>query len=524
MVEDRSRFIEAEGGRLGSLLRVGLPIVGAVCLAWFLFPSDSDAAYSLFDPVWYASEALHRPANFIYSHHLLFHGLALPAVHGLKAIGFTDAGSMGIRLLSALAMACLCIVFMRSARRAGVAVGLTLVFSLIATRGFFLESLLGENVVPACAAALLAVLLAHERPMKPKRLACALVLALLFRQDNLFIVPGVLWIAANGFPKGRRWAGSAALLAVTGVVTLALYWLSYLALITWGGVSPSFMQWMTHLGETSWNPGQPQLVGGNQGFRLLSWLWTVRSEDLLRHFSAFGWAISGRQFQPYQHAPHIAIGLGWTFLILVSGYLLRGAQTISRLWWGIACIIVLRIPFFASFEPTNPEWWLLPMTLLIGGVAVGTRGNPAFDRSVRRAALLILVVVAFFVGWSHFPETISLRSRLLATAAEAADAAKAHEVRYYGFQNRGALALQQRGLRPQHLPADFGVATEYLAARLAAEPWPTIVLLDRSVQDGMPATLRELRSLADAGASPTWPGMSIIHQDKSVYVIALLFK
>ncbi|HMS16432.1 MAG TPA: hypothetical protein PKA37_06290 [Planctomycetota bacterium] len=522
MNHERSRFIEVEGNRRATLLRAVAILSAAVAAAWFLFPPDSDAAFSLYDPVWYAKEAIHRPAQFVYSHHLLFHLLVLPAAHGLQALGMEAPGVYAIRLISGLAMGAMALLFLRTGASKGVVALFFLAIFL--TRGWFLEGMLGENVLPACAAAVACFLLAHERPLKLLRLGLVLVLALLFRQDNIFILPGVLAVAATGIPSGRRLRSLTTLAAVVGVTTLGLYGLSFAVLKNWGNLDQSFMGWMLHLGETSWNPGQPEVAPGSTTFDLGALLWSGRIEDFRAHGSALAYAITGRQFAPFHHTAHLGIAFLWCFLLLLAGFLVSGQKPMKRLWFAIGSVIVLRIPFFARFEPSNPEWWLLPMTLLTMGILCGAAGVPRFDLSVRRAGALLVTVVTLFVVFAHGRETISLRSRLLAEAALQASHAKSSEVRAYGYQNRGVLALAQHGLKPQPLPADFTQATEYLAARLAKEPWPTIVLLDRSIQDGMPATVRDLRNLADAGARPNWPGMKILHQSSSVYVIGLLFE
>src|SRR5690606_32151923 len=126
----------------------------------------------------------------------------------------------------------------------------------------------------------------------------------------------------------------AVLLTVTGLITLALYWVSYYGFQHWASEKLTFIEWMTKLGSNSWNPGQQPIASGDDSLRYISWLWSPRTEDLLRHFSSLCFAVTGRQLGHVQYAPHIAMGLGWVFLLLFAGYLLKGSRPASRLWFG----------------------------------------------------------------------------------------------------------------------------------------------------------------------------------------------
>lgn len=492
-----------------------IPVLAAFCF----YPPDADAAYALYDPVWYEKEAIERPSRFVYSHHLLFHLLVLPVASALQSAGFEHPGVWSIRLWSGLGAGVIGLLLLGFGGRTGTRFALLFFLALLSTRGFFHEFALGENVVPACASALAAFYVAYRRPLRPVLLGGLIVLALLFRQDTLFIVPGILLLAADGLPAGRRLRGLATLLLAAGAVTLALYGAAYLAIKHSWGMEQSFRSWMLDLGEKSWNPGLPEFAG-EQG--PVAWFAAMRPLDLARHGAASGTAVAGRQFHPWEHGHHIAIGGAWIALLILAATLARGRARTSRLWIAIGATILLRVPFFAVFEPTNPEWWLLPMTLLAAGCAATAGGGPA-PASVRRSVATWLLALLCGALWiSHGSSTWSLRSTLLSEAAEAARRNQHRAEQFFGYQNRSVLALYRAGIPSSNVPSDFPIATEFVKKRILENPRPTIVLIDRSVQDGMPATLRELRNLADAGATPSWPGVAILHQNRSVYVIGLL--
>ena len=516
---DREDWYHAGGVSFWGALLLMAAILGA--MAFVVFPYDADATYALYDPVWYGEAAVQRPAESIFSHHLLFHVCALSLAQPLHGMGVQDAGPIAIRIISVLGTLGLAALLLILAGPRHRLVATLAILALVATRGFFMEATLGENVLPACAAALLCLICAWRG--KPLRcLIATTVFALLWRQDNLFIIPGVLVLSWPLWPKGQRLRQAALYLGISGVITLSLYavtwWLRSRSLDSTEG----FREWLVHLGANSWNPGLDPVATKDGGFSPLNWLYSWRLEDVRQHLSALGYVFTGRQFARWEWAAHGGIGIAGLGLVLLGMRLCLGRGRSGRFLAATLAVLLVRTPFFLTYEPGNLEWWLLPVVLLVAAV-LATRFSSeerATPRFFPVGVGLLLLVIAGTLAW-HGASTLELRSRWLSSAGEIAKQSVTEAHHAYGFQNRGQLALGTRGITANPLPTNFEDAVSYVVEQMAASSGPMLILVDRSIQDGMPATLRELRARQDAGATPVWPGLKILFQEGSVYLMEL---
>src|SRR5262249_5947309 len=147
------------------------------------------------------------------------------------------------------------------------------------TRFFLFEAGVGENVLPACAGAL-GVLIVATRPAPGLvHTGLALLLALLLRQDNILILPAMLYALWTGSPAGSRVRGLAVLLVATGAAALGC---SALAWLHSGAKGESFLDYLLDLGRRDW--------------RL-----AVAGQPVLAHLDSFGVAAVARHWEPADH-------------------------------------------------------------------------------------------------------------------------------------------------------------------------------------------------------------------------------
>src|SRR5690606_31915566 len=134
-------------------------IVFGACV---VFPLDSDAAFVVFDPIWYGLNAAEAPERSVVAHHLLFHVLVIPLTQGLRAAGFGMPGHLATRVLSGLGAAAILLLFVAMAGPRRRLAGMGVFLLLLSSGGILLEAFTGENILPACAAALGAIWLASR--------------------------------------------------------------------------------------------------------------------------------------------------------------------------------------------------------------------------------------------------------------------------------------------------------------------------------------------------------------------------
>jgi hypothetical protein len=473
-------------------LAAGLAFLGALRL----FPLDCDGSHALHDPIWAGTLAERDPRGSLLAHHLLYHVLAALLAPALDALGCTMPGFLATRVLSGLASAAILLLLAGLSGPGRRHVGLALGLLLFSMRGFFLEGMLGENVLLGAVSATIALQAAVQGVALP-RLGALLGLALLFRQDNLFLVPSVLFAAARARPRGRRLGPLALFLVATGLGTLGLYALAWC-------VHPSrdFVAWMLHLPMEAHRLGAG-FAPGLEGFSLAG---------LLRHAAALGKAVVGRQWDHGESEAHAWAGGAALLLFVLAGLLARGRGRTGPFALAAGLAVLLRAIFYIVFEPDNFEWWLLPLLLAAAALARLSAGSPMHPAPVRRIAFVLGLALACVLLRAHLPESLRLRDRRIAEAADAAVAAGGRDARYFAYLGGPLIALYARG-QPvaAHLPADLDQAAAAVQAALDADPRATVLILDLGVQGGSPADLRELSRRYPEGRAPDFPGMRVIH-------------
>lgn len=490
-------------GRRSRRVRVLIQgVISAVILllALRLFPVGSDAEYALFDPVWYASVVEKDGVHTCVGQHPLFHAAAALIHEILTRFGVPNAGTYSVRVLGGLGLVLIVLGLVSLAGASRLAMSLLLILVLCSMRGVFLEAMAGENVLLAVAFALLVFIEFQRRPPRPLIWIPLLVLALLLRQDNVLLVP-VLFVTALLQPQdhGRRRRVLVHFL-LAGLLTA----LGYLIFWKVGGRDLSLRHFLFEVGEShpaaGLTDGAPSLVQ--------------------RRFAALGFAVVGRQGAVFDHALHAALGLGTLALAAIGCVVVSGGARVRRILMPVLAVTILRFPFYAYFEPDNPEWWLFDIVFLAAVGASALQGPRTARPAVMRAGGLLFILLALGVLLLHGVETLRLRERKLSRAAELAVSVAGPEVRAYGFQNRGVLALQTAGSRNlRHLPADLDAAHRRVLEDLERERVPTLLLIDLAVQNGYPADLRELRRKYGGNAAPDFPGVRILHHQNGVSVV-----
>ena len=194
--------------RVRPLLISVLLVAVTMTIAVALFPYDCDAAFAVHDGIWYAEAAERYAPGSIIPHHPLFHVLVLGVLAPLEAAGVPHPGHVAIRIVAGLGGAWLLLQIAALAGWKRFAVGAAFAVVLLCTRGFIIEMATGENVLPAAAAGLFALVLAARPGGSLFAAGAALTIAGLMRQDNAFVAPGVAWAIAASRPAGtrvRRW-------------------------------------------------------------------------------------------------------------------------------------------------------------------------------------------------------------------------------------------------------------------------------------------------------------------------------
>ena len=416
-------------------------VLGALVLlgAFSIFPFACDGEYVLFDPVWYAGATERYDTNAVKSHHMLFHLGAMGIARVAELAGAEDPGRVAVRTLSGLGAAAILLILVSLVGAGRWRVGAALFLLLLATRTFFLEAFLGENVLPAVAVGLIAMITAVRSRSSLRTVGVWTVLALLWRQDSILLLPAIslgLWWRLPGATRARqllRW------LAVCGGVTVALYGLVGFTLDTGtdldgrGGLD-RFQGWMWGVAKDDYAPGD---------------------NDVARHAATYGVSVIGRQWPPYESELHSWVGVLFLSLLIGYGVWFRGTAGWHRLAVLVAMTAVLRFVFFAWFEPTNPEWALLTWVLVAAVAATAVRGAPQ-TRPATRVFAGMLVALALLAIWrSHASTTLSLRGHEYDNAAAKVAEHYRKGYRVYGWQNRSCLAVSSRGIPVLPLDTDF---------------------------------------------------------------------
>lgn len=450
------------------MLLAGLVLAGSI----FLFPTWADASFAVNDPLWFAHAAEHDPWNGVMGHHPLYHVLVAGAAAPLRAAGVAQPADVACKVVSGFGAAAIVLLLGLAAGPRRRTLGLLCVLPLLASRGFILEAATGENVLPACAAALGTLLLACRRTPHLGAVGAALVLSLLLRQDNLLIVPGVALALALGRPRGDRLKPITLMIAASGVATLAGY-----ALLWWIGApdGQSLHAWMLKLALD--DDGNLTPWGGPRGFVFGA------------HFATLGTAVTGLCREDL--TLHLVIGGAFAGLLLFAAAAARGTRPCGRFALAAAVVVGLRIPFFAWFEPINWEWWLLPMILVTALGVSATGGEPRTPAWIRRAVGVLVLGATIAILWAHGPRTWELRERRMIEAARSAIELGGTPCDFvaYGFRARTAFHVLQVPAFPIPQPQPAEAMIQWAMKRMGGGPHPMVILMDRFVGAGMPIEL-----------------------------------
>lgn len=484
-----------------------MPLAFVVALAvmlgsLFTFPWDSDASFLVHDGLHYARNAELDPWGTLIGHHPGFHVLVNVATATLNTMGVERPGHMAVRIISGLGAAAIVLLLAIIAGRERRMTGILLSLPLIATRSFILEAGTGENVLPACAAALLALWAACRPRPRLITVGAAMTLALFMRQDNISLVPACALLFAFGRPPGERLRSAMLLVGGAGVATILLY------VFTWRISDPerSFVGYLLYFAPLA------PFGGPHAGV----------NHPVAAHLAVCGATISGEQWFG-QIAPHLAVAGGFFVAVGSSAWLLRGREYGYRLGLGTLLVLGFRIPFYAWFEPLNPEWWLVPLVLLSGAAAALAPGIPVRRGGAHVLAVAIILAGATAVLVAHLPRTAELRDRTLAEARDLAlELGAGRQCNYVAYEPNAQMALVLEHIPSVELRPPVEEAIRGLALRLEASPQPTVLLLDRFIRTGMPWESRSdfdpLSIYVDGLKQP--PGARVLRRKGRVVVIA----
>lgn len=446
-------------------------MAAAVTLAIWLFPFDGDAAFVTHDALWYGMNAERSPAASIYPSHPLFHVIVLALLGPLRALDVPEPGHVACRIVAGLGGAWLLLQVCALAGSRRLLVGSAFALVLLASRGFVIETGTGENVVPATAAGLFALTCAAGARHRLATTVAALTLALLFRQDNLMLLPGIVLGFARSAPAGARTAALVKLLTWAGALTLVAYAAAWLV-ATKG--QTGFLAWMLGTGGPGPRPGDGALDADRLG----------------THVGAVAFAMTGR-IGPASGA-HPAIGAAYLVAIGVPGLMLLGSAPRLRLVGPIALAAATWFAFHAWFEAGNFEWLVLPIAACAAGASGLACGEPATPRWMRGAAVLLLLGLAGWLAVAHGPTTWMLRERTVVTSVREATTSARGDWRFLAASVRAHQAMAL--LRVPHDRIDEGPGVlDRLREELEKRPAPTAILWDRGLLDGMPHALRHVR-------------------------------
>jgi hypothetical protein len=444
------------------LVLVALMALGA---ALFLFPADSDAAFANYDGLWYGLNAERAGARCIVAHHILFHVAVIALVQPVEALGVPFAGGVACRIVAG-AGAAIVLVLVASRARGRFLVGFGFAILLFSCRSFLVEAGVGENVLPACAAALAALVIASRPSPSPLAVGTAFAAALLFRQDNVLLLPAVVYATWTGLApegRGRRIVGA---LSAAGAAAAAL---SVAAWAIARSPGQSFAAWLFDLGRQDWTV-------------------PVAGPRVLAHADAFGIAAVGRHWEPQDH--HLWIGAALLAAVALAAWCLRGDAAPSRFLRACALACAARVPFFIWFEAHNPEWHVLTWVLLAACGSAAAAGRPRASVFARAAGALLLIALPIVVIASHGPHTWRLRERNVMGAVRSLGNLDGTEI--FAEGHHVATGFSVLGKRRTVLEGSRDQNVAFLFDRIARHPQPTVFVIDRMVLDGMPHALDHL--------------------------------
>jgi uncharacterized protein len=457
--------------------------------ALVLFPMGSDAMLAS-DGVWYGIELEADAPSSIRGNHPLFHVAAWPLAEILEATGIRHPGHWALRLLSASGAGVLAYVV------AGLGLGfagLAAAAYLLASRMFVIEAATGENVVPATAAALLAATAAVRHRRRPVLVGALLALALVLRQDNVLLVPG---IAVVLLPK--RITRIAAFLGAVAVPVAAVY------LAAWRIAAPEapLLSYVLGLGaKGAWSPAQ----GSNPA--------AVEAD-------AIAVALVGRHW-PYADT-HALLGVAGLLLPLLLFTTRRSLARTTWEPWVFGLPIALRSLFYGWFEPGNPEWQLFSIAFVCAWAARSARLSG--PRPLLLWRTLALGAAAAAVLAAHLPHTLSLRKPTFRDAvASAVQAAPQGAV--LAVEGFAAPAMTRfMGLEATILQGSSEQNLARLAGLVQANEGKAVLgITDRFVLDAMPySASRRAENRGELDGYADTERMKMIRRDGLAYAILIL--
>ena len=470
--------------------------LAAFAVALWFFPVDCDGAFGVHDGVAYGIAADRMERGSISPHHPLFHAVALALVPPLRALDVPHPGHVAIRILAGLGAAWLLLQICWLAGRERVLVGAAFALPLLASSGFLVETAAGETMLPGAAAALFAVTTAARPTARLASSAAALTLALLLRQDNLFVVPGVALALAAVRPRGARVDAVVKVIGAAGVATLAGYVVAWLVAI--GGGMP-FPLWLVFLARL-----QPF------SFHEFGWV------SLRTYLASFELALVA----PFGVASHLALTGACLVLFLAAGLGLRGTAPARASIGGIVLTMIAWALFNIWWLPENFEYVIPVLAFLAAAMAALARGAPATALPSRRAAVIAILGLTVWMVAVHAKDTLRLRERRLADAVDAAIAIGGDDARYLSVGNRASVGLALRGIKPTPILSETGLDNilATIDAEVRSSPGRAIVINDRFALDPTPrGGTRDPRVYVPLDFMSDMPGVRLLRRDGLVY-------
>lgn len=449
-------------------LILGAMALGTLGAALVLFSPDSDAAIAASDPVYYGiwTESFGRAS--ISAHHALFHAVVLGITGLIRPLAGQMGAPIALRIVSATAAALVVVLVFRGAGRDRWYVGAGFALLLLGTRSFVFEAGVGESIVPGAAAALFVIDQATRPPFRPLRVWGSLVLALLVRQDNILIVPGLVLGLWHVLQPERRLQRLASGLLASAAVTVAGYVMLWL--VASGGRRP-FVEFMLALALDP-QYADPNLIGN------LRW-----------RLDALGVAVAGRTWPSW--SPNLWIGPAFLAATSIAALLLRGNARMRPLATTIAAVVLARAVFYTWFDFKNWEWSVLTLIMfayLGSRMAEGAAVRRRFARASGAFALAGLTIVVLI---GHAASTLSLREPTLMGALRHSVAA-GEGCRFVAVGHSADLGLFYLGVDHVLVPSlDTGDLVESVTREVRSKPGPAVVVMDRWVYNGDPWLMKQ---------------------------------
>jgi hypothetical protein len=466
----------------------------ALALSLWLFPLDCDGAAANYDGARYGIGAERFERGSISPHHPLFHVLAFAVAGPLRALHVPHAGQYAVRTLSGAGAAWILLQILALAGNRRILTGAAFAVVVFSGAGFLVLAGTGETVLPGAAAALFVLVLASRAGTSWVAVSAALTLALLLRQDNLFVVPGVVAGLAAATPAGSRLRTVAKVLATSAFATVAGYVASWIA--GTGGDMP-FFGWLIWLAQSgSWS-GQPFGIS-----------------SLAEYLGTLSRAMTG-PFWSTADAPWWT-GALCAAAILAAGILLRGSRPIRGPLLPIGLTLSIWALFHSWWLASNYEWLVPPVALLAAAMAGLARGEPATPPVSRAAGIALLIGLAGWVVAAGAPHLARFRERRLAEAVEET-AEIGRGARYLGVGGRAQVVLEILGLRPDGVD-DRNRIEDIIAEvsrQVARSPARVVVIIDRFTIDPAPRSASRPRNPIDMVEDR--PPIRFLRRDGIVY-------